>query len=182
MKRGRLPLIVAALLTLALAGAWTLHSRRQEQRESRREAWTQYLRGPLSDLLYGSTRIRPLMLKKALTAQDREQAKDAVEHLHRSALGMPPLLAGLEKDPLYSALREAALWHEQIATLWENWSGIVGRPLAREALAVEADMRLNLHRRLTSQKEALWKAMPMRQETLLETNAMLYSLKEETEK
>ena len=176
------PLLSALVVSVALLGAWRWQANVREAREQRKALWMQYLHGPLADFLYGSSRARPLLAKRQLNAKDQAEIKDAIAHLRESAKQARVMAVLTERDPRLAPLNGAAQWHQEVYDLFEPWQNLVGRPLGAQALGVEKDLRSRLWCQLNAQRGELLRDKSLNKDEVLETNAMLYSLQEETEK
>jgi hypothetical protein len=174
---GRLRLIVvAALLSAAAGGLWHWQAARKEAALARHDRWMAYLQGPLSDLLYGSSRLRPLMGKKNWSPADTAEAKEALQHLVRSASLALAASLQFKEDPRLQPLVEAVALHQEMQTLMVEWVERRGPG----TLAAEAQIRLRLWTLLTEQRERMRAEGTLNRDEVLEMNALLYSLQEET--
>jgi hypothetical protein len=174
------PLILALLVTLALLGAWRWQSLGREEKSFHREVWLRYLHGPLSDLLYGCSRVRPLLSKRRLSKAESADLQDAVNHLQSSATESQVLAVLVGKDKVLQPLVSAVEWHQQISDLFGPWKALRSRSLAGRALAVEPDLRRQVWSRASVVKESLLKEGLLSKDEILEMNALLYSLQEGT--
>lgn len=181
MNRRALPLVAALVMTALAFMVWERYDFARQQREDYKRSWSEYIQGPLGDLLYGSSRLRPLLVKKRLNAAEQAEAKDAVESLRRSARKAQALAEFSKGRPMLAGFQAIADWHTQVRELLEPWKNLVGKPVGKDALSVEAEMRLQLWKLLDKERGQLIKAHLLSEEEVLETNAMLYSLKEGTD-
>lgn len=180
-KGGRLIALGFAFAALtALAWAWM--DARHAKAQARVDAWMAYCRGPLSQLLEGSTRGRALLeasLKKPLTpAQRKELAEDAglVSAALVTATGAA---AGVEGDPFFEPLRQGLRWHSELADASKDWNRLAGRKdLVPDALLAERGLRHNLAALLDAQRERIFASGRIGRDRGLEINALLYALKE----
>jgi hypothetical protein len=177
MRRGKL-FVLAALVSLALAGLWRWQADRRAERQAHKEAWIQYLQGPLADLLYGSSRMRPLIVKKRLSPADQAEAVEAVDRLrdsYKRAAYFSVLFTG---DAQMHPLVQAEEWHHQIFSLYEPWKSLQGKPLAKEALVADGELRQALWNCVNAQRDLILKEQSLTKDETLEMNALLYSLHE----
>ena len=181
MNRRWMPLLAALALTALGLILWERYDFARQQRLDWKQSWTEYVQGSLGDLLYGSSRLRPLLVKKRLSLAEQAEAKEAVDALRRSARKAGVLADFAKGRPALSGFQAISDWHAQVRELLEPWKNLVGKPMGKEAIAVEADMRLQLWKLLDQERQKLTKAHLLTEEELLETNAMLYSLKEDTQ-
>lgn len=175
-----MPWIAAAAITLISVSLWQHHARQAQEKAARREAWLAYLHGPLPDLLYGSSRLRPLVVKKRLNKAELQEAKEAADALERSRVVVPRIKAQLVDDPSMAGLSAVVTWHQEIGHLMEHWIGLVGKPLGKDAVATEAEMRLRLWQVLNQLRDRILADDTLSKDEILEMNALLYTLKEET--
>ena len=180
MNRRWMPLLTAMALTALGMILWQRYDNARQQRLDLKRSWQEYVRGSLGDLLYGSSRLRPLLLKRRLNAAEQAEAKDAVDSLRRSARKSMALAKFAEGRPALAGFQAISDWHVQIRDMLEPWRSLVGKPTAREAVSVEAEMRLQLWKLLDKQRQQLLKEKLLSEDEILEMNAMLYSLKEDT--
>lgn len=183
MTRRKLLLSAGLGVSLLAAGLWAWQDHRVALRQRRLEAWQGYLRGPLSDLLMGCSRGRTLLLKaqKApLGEADRRALGEAVSLLRQADAGARALLPAWQGDRFFKSMLPATGWHAELADAATDWGRLAARQrqLIPTALDAEAAMRRNLAGDLRAQREAILDRLAPSQEQLLETNAMLYSLKE----
>jgi hypothetical protein len=181
--KGRLKPVLAALLLTALAvGLWQWRDQQLEQRAQRREAWMGYLRGPLSDLLYGSSRGRALLQQsrqRALSPAERKELAAAAASVQSAWAGARRPEALWQQDPFFDGLKQGLHWHHALAELAKDWPRLSQRPeLLPDALAAERGLRQSLAGVLSQQREGMVKALALRQEALLEMNALIWSLRE----
>ena len=176
-----MPWALALVLTLLGGTLWRQHARQAQERAERKAAWTEYLHGPLSDLLYGSTRLRPLLLKKKLSKAEEAEAIEAAHAFERSRVLVPRIRAELTGDPSMGAMDMVVTWHQEIGALMEPWRGLRGRGLGKDAVSAEAALRLKLWQVLDGLRDQVLADKSLSSDEVLEMNALLYSLKEETE-
>jgi hypothetical protein len=174
--------VAALLLSAAAFGLWQRQGARKELAQTRREQWMAYLQGPLSDLLYGSTRLRPLLAKKSLSPAEKEAVREALEHLEHSASAAQAASAQFAQDPTMAPLTEAMGLHQVIYALAATWPGKMASPSvqAQGALDDEAMIRGRLWKILAAERETLQADGILNKDEVLEMNALLYSLQEGT--
>jgi hypothetical protein len=180
-KGGRLVILGCAFAALS-AGAWAWMDARHARAQARVDAWMAYCRGPLSQLLEGSTRGRELLeasLQRPLNAQQRKElAEDAglVSAAYASANGA---VAGVGDDPFFEPLRQGLRWHAELADASKDWNRLAGRKdLIPDALSAERGLRHNLSAELDAERERIFASGRIGLDRGLEINALLYSLKE----
>lgn len=179
----KLRLLAFGCLFAALgAGAWAWMDARHAKAQARIDAWMAYCRGPLSQLLEGSSRGRALLeasLQKPLSAAQRQElAEDAglVSAAYASANGAA---AGSGDDPFFEPLRQGLRWHAALADASKDWNRLAGRKdLVPDALDAERGMRRDLAAVLDAQRERIFASGRIGMDRGLEINALLYSLKE----
>lgn len=183
MKRRRALLLASLGLSLLAAGLWAWQDHRAALRRQRMVAWQEYLRGPLSDLLMGSSRGRALLTKaqKApLSAAERKELAEAVGSVRKADAGARTLLPNWQSDAFFKSMLPATGWHAELADAASDWGRLAvrERSLIPPALDSEAAMRRSLAGDLRAQREAVLERLRPSKDQVLEMNAMLYSLKE----
>jgi hypothetical protein len=177
MSRLRI-LLAAILVSAAAAGLWHWQGVRKAEARARRDVWMAYLQGPLSDLLYGSSRLRPLLAKKNWSSADTASAKEALGHLQRSADEARAESELFAKDERLRPLADAVSLHQKMAA--SMLEGVEKRSAWKDLLASDAEIRLQLWTLLAAQRERMLSEKSLSQDQVLEMNALLYSLHEET--
>jgi hypothetical protein len=182
--KGRYKPVLAALLLTALAlGLWQWRDQQLEQRALRREAWLAYLRGPLSDLLYGSSRGRALLeqsRQRALRPAERKALAEAAASVQNAWAAARRPEALWQQDPFFDGLKQGLHWHHALAELAKDWHRLPQRQeLLPDALAAERGLRQSLAGVLSQQREGMVKELALKQDALLEMNALIWSLKED---
>jgi hypothetical protein len=174
-------LMAAALFSLALAGLWHWQSVRSAEKAARKQAWFEYLHGPLSDLLYGTSRLRPLILKKKLSKADQAEAAEALGRLEDSYKRTVYYAVFFENDPAMAQMIDVADWHHQIFNLYQPFHSLHGTPLAKEAVVADGELRQALWVRVNGERTVLLKDEDFSKDETLEMNALLYSLHEKSD-
>lgn len=176
-------LLLAGTLLAGLAlGLWSLHDQQAARQQARTQAWTAYLRGPLSDLLYGFTQAQPILKLKVSrwTPAQRHQleaSRDAVLG-SESALGASLLEIG--RDPFFVDLQEAKSWQAQLSEMARDWLMLEKDPAGRQqAVLAERALRKRLAAALYRQRAKVADELHLSQDAWLEQNALLYSLAED---
>lgn len=178
----RLALAGLALAVLA-AGLWAWRDSRMARQQARREAWIAYLRGPLSDLLYGSSRGRALLAQAArrpLSPAQRRELAQARDMVQKARQGARDPQAAWRHDPFFAPLVEALPWHDELDELARDWPRLAGRPdLLAQALEAERGLRRSLAGALQGQRRRVLESLKPSQDAVLEMNALLYALRED---
>lgn len=181
MNRLKKLLLAGLALALLAVGLWAYRDQAQARRQARIQAWVAYLRGPLSDLLDGSARARPLLRtrKEGWTKAQRAQLEAARDTVLGSDAALKAILADVDRDPFFKDLKDAQVWHDQMAELARNWL-MIGKDLDLRAKALEAQrgVRMGLEACLRKQRQAVADRLHPSQDLWLEQNALLFTLGE----
>lgn len=182
MTRATRLLLIGAVLASLAGGLWAWRDRQIQQRRQRSDAWTQYLRGPLSQLLEGSYEGRTLLAAaqaKPLNQAQRQSLAQAAARLREADSALQPQMLELYRGAFFEPLKEAARWHAELAESAKDWPRLgAQRELITPALEAERGLRLRLAGALDRQRDQVLLSLKPSQEAVLEMNALLYSLKE----
>lgn len=182
MNKAAKLLLAGTILAGLAAGLWSLHDHLAARRQARTQAWTAYLRGPLSDLLYGFTQAHPLLKLKTSrwTPAQRHQLEGARDAVLGSESALGASLLEIGPDPFFDDLQEAKSWQAQLSEMARDWLMLEKDPAGRrQALQAERALRKRLASALYRQRAKVADELHLSQDLWLEQNALLFSLSED---
>jgi hypothetical protein len=182
MTRGLRLLLTGCAVAAAAGGAWAWRDHQQAQARARTAQWMAYLRGPLSQVLEGSSRGRALLeaaAHKPLAKAQRQELAEASLQVRSGYDAAKLLQAGWLGDPFFEPMIGTLSWHQALADAARDWSKVAERKdLIPAALEAERGLRRSLGALLDRQRERVFDQGRLGREQGLEINALLYSLKE----